>query len=406
MVDTMFPDLPQFSSPRVSGAVGTEGEMLLICARLTVTPCDAGRLRNLSARRIDWTLLFKLARKHRSLPLIVRNLELICPGVIPGKWVDRLSLELDRNAQRNLELAAETSLILSLAECAGISALTFKGPALAAATYDDLKLRQVWDIDLLVESHNFFSFARILESHGYFAQKQFDCARDFLHATSGMRIDLHWGLTSPFFPVHLDICEILSRRRSILVGGVSCAVPSDDDMLFILCLQVAKDCWERRQHLEYLSKAVDIADFLRSTSTINWNQAVSHARQHGCLRVLHFGLGLASVLLDAPLPASMHSEIAHDPIALYLVGCVCRRLFSAEDLAGFKLADAPFTIRHRYRQLRFYMAMRERPADWLSHFAAIVQRGVPRLAGAWLDSSVKSRALAAAQSDRHWADAA
>lgn len=67
-----------------------EGDMLLLCARSSLNPPEAERLRALAAGVIDWELLFLLARKHRMLPLLERHLETACPGKAPRPWSDRL----------------------------------------------------------------------------------------------------------------------------------------------------------------------------------------------------------------------------------------------------------------------------------------------------------------------------
>ncbi len=361
-----------------------EGDMVLLCARSALSPTDAQRLRTLAAGSIDWELLFLLARKHRVLPLLERHLEAACLEKAPRAWIERLRSRTADNARRNGQLAAETGRVLALAERSGIVAVAFKGPLLAATAYGDLTLRQVWDIDVLVEERQSESFVVILAAEGYVPKRRFDRAQDLLHLETGIGIDLHWGLTPAFFPVDVGVGDLLSRRRQIIVGDAPCMVPDDADMLFILCLQLAKDCWERRQHLEYLSKAVDIAEFLRSVPPLDWERIRADAQRQGWLRVLRFGLGLAAGLLDAPLPPSLRDDLRRDPTAARLVADVCRRLFAAEDRTPFRLADAPFTLHHRYRQLRFYMAMRERPSDWLRHLAEIGRSGMPRMASAWL----------------------
>ena len=75
--------------------------------------------------------------------------------------------------------------------------------------------------------------------------------------------------------------------------------------------------------------------------------------------------------------------MAADPTSRRLATAVCRRLFQPEDQVVFKLAAAPFTLDHRSRQLRFYLAMRERPIDWVRHFVEIGRAGVPRMLSAW-----------------------
>lgn len=370
-----------------------EGAILLLCARTALSADQAACLRHLSAGQVDWKAVASLAAKHRLLPLVHRNLTTYCPDAMPASAARSLAARVAANADTSGTLRQESERLCSLLIAAGVPVMAFKGPALAATVYGDVSLRQSWDIDLLVAATDVPLVASLLVEEGYAAGAAFDRAQDFVHPAKRITVDVHWALTPWFFPVDVDTRELLSRRRLVAMDGVPLPVPCAEDMLFILCLQAAKDCWERRQHLEYLSKAVDIAEFVRATPGVDWSRVNEDARRSGCLRVLHFGLAVASDLLGAPLPCDVRADVLADATAVRLAADVCQRLFTPEDMNGFRLADAPFTVGHRLRQLRFYLALRERPVDWGRHVFEIGRTGVSRLVSTWIRSMPSMQGL-------------
>ena len=363
-----------------------EGAMLLLCSRTVMSTEQAARLERLGAGAVDWKAVVALAAKHRLLPLLHRNLTTFCPDAMPASAARSLAARVAANAETSGMLRQEAAHLCNLLIAAGVAVMAFKGPPLAATVYGDVSLRQSWDIDLLVAEPDVARVASLLAEEGYVPGQAFDRAQDFVNPLKGITVDVHWALTPWFFPVNVDVRELLSRQRLVAVDGVPIPVPCDDDMLFILCLQAAKDCWERRQHLEYLSKAVDIAEFLRATPYFDWSRVKAEARRSGCLRILHFGLAVASDLLGAQLPRDVRADVQADATAARLAADVCHRLFTPEDMTGFRLASAPFTVSHRFRQLRFYLSMRERPVDWGMHVFEIGRTGVPRLVSTWMRS--------------------
>ena len=370
-----------------------EGAMLLLCARTVMPAGDAERLRRLAADEVDWQALVALAAKHRVLPLLDRHLNACCPERLPRATGRSLAARVAANAERSRRFSLETARLCDLLHSAGVTVIAFKGATLAATVYGDAALRQAWDIDLLVAEKDLPTVAAVLGAEGYLAGQVFDRAQDFEHPAGEIKVDLHWALTPWFFPVDVDVEGILARRHVATIDGVSIPVPCAEDMLCILCLQLAKDCWERRQHLEYLSKAVDIAEFLRATHDLAWARVIDDARRSGWLRILRFALALAGDLLAAPHPVNVRADVQADATAVRLAEQVCSRLFTPEDMVGFKLASAPFTFSHRLRQLRFYVAMRERPVDWGRHAFEIGRSGVPRMLSAWLPSKTPSRTV-------------
>lgn len=354
-----------------------EAELLLCCTRERITDPIAARARCLLQQEIDWNYLLAMAEKHRVTPLLYHGLKGICPSAIPEAIGSTLKIRFLENTRKNLILTTELLRLLAVFEAGGIGVIPYKGTVLAASIYGKTAFRQVWDIDLLVDEKDVPESRSLLLSEGYEVKETNDREESFFHPDKKVEVDLHWGLTPFYFPIDLDFGQLLSRTKSYSLTGVEVKSFREEDLLIILCLQVAKDCWERRLHLEHLAKVCDIAELLNHSPRLNWSEIIDRARRQGLTRVLHFGLYLAHGLLDAEIPAEIRSEVLADSIAISLARQVCDRLFGEIDRSFAEpRGNSLFDFRFRSRQMLFYLKMRERPEDWLKHFLEIGRNGV------------------------------
>lgn len=356
-----------------------EGELLLACARTQMVPALRQRIVNIVACDPDWERLLTLGAKHRILPLLRRNLQEVCADQIPGDFRGKLNRRLENNTTSTRQQAEELLRLMPLFQAAGVAVIPFKGALLASTIYGAMNLRQVWDIDLLIDPCQLPAARTLLLQQGYVSAKCFDRAEDFVHPGTKLEIDLHCALTPFYFSVDFNFESLWQRRRTYTLCEMPVDSFSPEDLILILCLQVAKDCWERRQHIEYLAKVVDIAELLRARADLDWRSVTEQARHLGLQRILHFGLVLAHTLLGAELPASVCSTMEADRRAVALADRVCRKLFGKEDLFVAKSQGQPLDIAFRRRQLLFYLGLRERRRDWLRHGFTIGQHGLPLL---------------------------
>jgi hypothetical protein len=327
-------------------------------------------------QEIDWTNLIAMAEKHRVLPLLYHSLKTVCPQGIPAEISNKLRLRFYDNARNNLILTNELLRLLSIFEAQNIAIIPYKGTVLAASLYGKTSFRQVWDIDLLVAEKDVLASRSLLLSEGYIIKETFDREQSFFHPDQKIEIDLHWGLTPFYFPVNLDFARLWSRRKVYTLASVEIKSFCPEDLLLILCLQVAKDCWERRQHLEHLAKVCDIAELLNNYPQLNWQQVLEAAQEQGLQRALHFGLFLATHLLDGQIPEVIRSQVLADSIAISLGYQVCSQLFGDIDRTFVDPKNPLFDWQFRLKQLLFYLKMRERPQDWLQHFVEIGRNGL------------------------------
>lgn len=353
-----------------------ETELLLHCTRGEVPALIADRIQQQLEQEIDWTYLIAMAEKHRVMPLLYHSLKTVCPQRIPATIGSNLRLRFYENARTNLILTNELLRLLTIFEAGKIAVIPYKGTVLAASLYGKTSFRQVWDIDILVEEKDVFASRTLLLSEGYTIKETFDREQSFFHPDKKIEIDLHWGLTPFYFPLDLDFQQLWSRTKTYRLSGVNVKSFCTEDLLLILCLQVAKDCWERRQHLEHLAKVCDIAELLNNYPQLNWSEVNQQAQEKGLQRALHFGLFLAKNLLNTEIPELILSQVLADKLAISLAYQVCSQLFGDIDRTFVDPKNSLFDWQFRLKQLLFYLKMRERPQDWWQHFVEIGRNGL------------------------------
>jgi hypothetical protein len=349
-----------------------EARLILCCARTQVGPEMVGVIHTLSKLPLDWEFLCASADKHRLTQLLFRNLSAISPESMPAGIRARLRHQFHSNAGSNLRLARTQIGLQQRFSAEAIPLVPFKGSILACCTYGKLALRQYYDIDLLIRSQDVEKSRHLLAREGYVCDEVFDGEARYKHVHDPVEVDLHWGFTPRYFHLAVDFDELYARARRESLLGQPVITFSADDFLEILCVQVVKDCWERRQQLEHLSKVCDIAEHLRANPQIEWTRVLQSAQRKGLQRILHCALALARGLLQAELPSEVLSEVESDQRALACAREMCRSLFAETDTLS-PLANPYLSIRLRARQLRFYLGIRERYRDRIKHVVEILK---------------------------------
>ena len=351
----------------------SEAELLLSCVRPQLDSAIFEQIQTVLQRSLDWNYLLQMVEKHRVLPLFYRNLHTSCAASVPPHILRELRSRFYENAVRNLLLTNELLHILQLFQAQQIRVIPYKGTILAASAYGKVSLRQVWDLDILVAEADVARSRALLLEQGYEIKDTQDREQSFFHNEREVEVDLHWGLTPVYFPIKLDFDLLWCNRQPLTLAETVVYSFAPEDLLLILCIQVAKDCWERRQHLEHLAKVCDIAALLHSCPTLNWVALMQQAKHMGAERMVNFGLYLAQGLSGANLPQSVNFIVHSDLIAISLAQQVCARLFSTIDESFASTKNSYLDLNLRMNQLRFYWRMRECPKHRVQHIWEIVR---------------------------------
>ena len=357
--------------------LGPEALLLLLCARTAMSDDLAAQISKLAqAPRLDWDALADMADKHRVTQLLFRNLSAICPEAMPTATRVRLRHQFFTNAGFNLKLADALLSLLEVFDAEGIPVLPFKGGVLAHCTYGKLAWRQYYDIDLLVDHGDRARSEALLKSQGFVCDETFDRELRFRRVDDDVEVDLHWAFAPRYFYHSVEFGELFERAQVVDFQGHEIRTLSPEDFLLVLCLQVVKDSWERRQQLEHVSKVCDIAEHVRAHPDLDWTRVMREARGAGLRRTVLCALRLSRELLATELPPRVLKAVESDDRALKAAKNMCRSLFTDDDTLS-PLDNPYLSLSLRMRQLRFYLGVRERYRDRIRHIAEILRPGRP-----------------------------
>ena len=309
-----------------------EAALVLCCATTAATPVRTELASDLAPRVRSWDRVVDIAKRHAVLPLVHRYLKLECPTAVPGEGLAKLRTQWQMIILYNRHLTAELVRLMGLLKAAGVPAVTFKGPVLAAMAYGSIELRQFSDLDILVRQTDLPRVAEILTAERYLsphtrreglATGYFQEYEDAFAGPDGLgAVDVHWDLTPRSFRFAPDEEGLWRRAHEVdlELGKVMAIAP--DDLLLYICVHAAKHGWVT------LGSICDVAETVRARPEIDLMGILDEAAALGSRRMFLTGIWLAHELAGAPIPADLVRLARGDRAARALAGRVAGQLFS------------------------------------------------------------------------------
>jgi Uncharacterised nucleotidyltransferase len=351
-------------------ALCPEMELLLACARVHLTPGRAERVRALLQEELDWATIMEQAIAHGTLALLYQSMQNVGTDAVPQAVMDQLQTYFHSNAEHNLRLTHELIKLLELFEAHEIQAIPYKGPAVAAALYGSILLRQYSDLDIIVAPEHRDQAKALLVARGYelwtemtdaqkAAHEHETHADTFVHPTSEIAVDLHWTLAQRRFAIALAPDHLWDRLEPVTLLGKTVSSIPVAELLLILCIHGAKHSWER------LGWLCDIAELVDGNHDLDWDRIMAQARDTNNERILLLGLGLARDLLGATLPRDIAVQIDSQTAVQSLAERLRTRLLTE--------TQRPLSL---LEQQLLYPKMRERFMDKLPYLLHIVRQAL------------------------------
>jgi hypothetical protein len=349
-----------------------ELRLLIECARASIDPAGAARIRELAAGGLDWTRLQRLAERHGLRPLLYWHLNTIGAAGVPAESFAFLRDCFQRNAALTALLTGELVRLLALLHDHGVEAMPLKGPAAAVALYGHVARRQFYDLDILVRARDVWRASEAIERQGFEA----DCrirdewrdaylrhgyVREYRRDGGRTVVELHWDIAERFFGVRFDADGVWRRSRPMTLQGRAVHAPSDEDLMLMLCVHGSRHGWSK---LEGLSGLAELA----RRDTLDWAFVWRTAREMRCQRMLAFALRLAQSLLGSPLPpeaaalsdSRAYPAVAGEVIRDFSVEVPQSRSAARQRAIHLRLMDT-YADRARYW---VGLAFTETPDDW------------------------------------------
>jgi hypothetical protein len=340
-----------------SATLAAEWSFLLTACSQIRREEKAERLRLLAREPIRWELLFNLADRHGTRPLLYQALTDL-EEAVPAAEMSALRQSYQTNLRKALFLSRELIRIVAQLSSLGIEVLPYKGLALAEAAYGDIALRQVGDIDLLIHAQDLSRIRDAVRELGYTPHLTFSAAEERAYLKSGYEcafdgaagpnlLEVQWAIQPRFYAIDFDMDGLFRRAATVTVAGRAMKTPSSEDMLLILSAHAAKHVWARLVWL------CDIARIM-SLPTLNWNWIESQATALGIVRIIGVSMLLANRLLGAAIPPGAQVSLVDDPASVPL----------ANEIQSHVASGAAFNV-ESFAYFRRMMRLREQPADRL-----------------------------------------
>lgn len=316
-------------------SVRPEFQLIQALARTHPGPEYTAHARRVIAEgHVQWSFLNRLGLYHGLLPLVAHNLLRSCSDVLPDLWTTEGKQYLFKTRAFHHFLIDELGRLQRSLDEHGIAAISLKGPVLAQLAYGDANLRPYVDLDLLIDRSDYDAVEALLLRDGY---QPFQKVRrlspirkriwlwqaaqmPFSRGTGVFNLDLHTGIMPPMYYYPISFDTLWGRSFEVEIGPARVHSFAREDMLLVLCYHGEKNRWET---LKYVC---DLAQLLRSSPDLDWDDVMKRAEQTRSERLLYLGLQLADNLLDAPLPDEIRQRVARSQTATALATEVQHRL--------------------------------------------------------------------------------
>ncbi|MBI1802159.1 MAG: nucleotidyltransferase family protein [Chloroflexi bacterium] len=294
--------------------------VLLTCLGHASDAAKAERLASVTPA--EWDAVVAQARRHQSAPLLHHHLKRL--GVaLPGAAADALRRAYLQNAARNLGLYQELGKLLRLLRANDIPVIPLKGALLAKALYENIALRQIGDVDLLVKPADLAKALDGLRTLGYAPGYSFETEveRDRnqhlprLFKRGELALELHWTIVNPRSNSRFadrDLDQLWSRAVPAIIAGVQVLTLSPEDLLWHLCQHASV---QHRFDGAGLRDYWDIALVIRRCGNeINWEQFARHVNQFGIANGVHLALQLTEEWTGVAIPAPVLAALKAAPL--------------------------------------------------------------------------------------------
>lgn len=332
---------------RLAAEFCAESELIIECSRVKLCSEELERVSELLRKVLSWDYIFTTAYRNGVLPLISWNLLQNFKDELPAEIKKQIAENFQQHGQNNLLLTLKLIEIVKLLETAGIPALPFKGPTLAMRGYGNLAFRQFVDLDVLIQPKHFERAIEILSANNYqpinnskwqkmtaiFFTRKKDVS---LRGDERTRIELHWKLSGAHFSLPFEVAQLWTRLEKIKLGGAELNTLSFKDLFIYLCLHGARHGFER------LSWICDLNELIRteeeSGRAIDWTAIRSHAKTHGCEKVVELGIFLVREFFGTSGDYPEIEKLENDKVFQEISAQIRQRLFS-ENRSQMQIGD-------------------------------------------------------------------
>ena len=294
-----------------------EDKLLLLCCQTEIGGKDRDWLIKIQRDKIDWDYLLKKAREEGISPLVSIRLPEIVPNRdgIPKYVTDELRKDYYLSATKNTLIFNETENILNVFNEAGLRVIVLKGAALAETAYNNLALRPMSDVDLLVKKEDLFSIDEQLKGIGYFPSDRsvddIDLSSTYLTtldyrntSANSPSFHIHWHFVNSSIPnysyIHnIEMEDIWQDAEKVNIANVETLIMAPHHLI----IHLSEHALRVTHSLSKLSLLCDINEAINSyKDRLDWERLIKYSLKFKLDRMVYISLYFTSKFLTAKIP--------------------------------------------------------------------------------------------------------
>ena len=354
-----------------------EKQLLCYCLRAAFGKTVADDIKEVLSFDINWNSLLERAQKEKIAPLLyvhIQNQSL--PLKMPSVSLARLKEIYYTSSTKNILLFEQLKTILESLQKAKIKTIVLKGAFLAEHIYENIALRPMSDVDILIKKQDLFQANDVLQSLDYitppyyeaFAHKKNPTCLNTIMYTSrnpfNVDVHLHWHLVNATQPLgglinRFDMQRIWDRMFPIKVGGADTFTLLPEHLIIYLAHHNFKHFFSQ---LIYLLDMVKVLEYYQDN--INWEFLTEEARRFGLLFTLYCALHFVSEFLHCPIPEISRVKLETMSLSQKIIFRTIRRDARHDKLFNFA---ALLMTQGARNKLRFISRMFFPPQETLAH---------------------------------------
>jgi len=262
----------------------------------------------------SWQKILQMAHQHALIPQLYASAQKY-QDQLPSTFFSTLKTLNQTILFENMKLSAELIRLISHLDEKAIPYISIKGPALAQELYQNVGMRQISDLDILVTEADLPTITEILLDLGYLNQlplsllenrgfRALDNDFTFLHPDREIMVELHWKLFPDRHKMVLDFQTLYQESEQIHINAYPINVLSSEHNLLYLALHATKHLFEQLKWL------CDIDVLIRKNPQLPFDAIINKASAWELSTPLYLALLMAKTLYNTPLPKriSEHSS--------------------------------------------------------------------------------------------------
>ena len=315
------------------------------------------KVKEILSETLDWDYIIEYSVRQGISSLLYWNLSRISNGkVVPYEITKHLEKIYYSNLARNILLYDELSKILKAFKKAGVDTIVLKGAFIAEEIYQNIGLRPMSDLDLLIKERDLIRVKNELTELMYFSafhtkhyeQLQTVLSNEhlFVHKDKEVYIDLHWNILPPESPYKIDVNKLWENAKLVNITGVETLILAPEDLLQHLCLHLDNHINYSTPEAQHFKNYCDIAEVtMHYREIINWSYFLQSSK----------GYGIENPIFQVLFTANKY-------FGAFIPGDVLNALEPAKSSTHFKetfneLMQDNSSKKNQWKRIKFYMKL-------------------------------------------------